>query len=459
MKIGQLAIAFVLTALAPSLVLAQSAPPSATTSVEAVAKSAYVYGFPMVDMYRIMYNYSIDKTSPAYKGPFNILINTANVYTPADKTVQTPNSDTPYSFIGLDLRAEPMVLTVPAIPKKRYYSIQYVDQYTFNIAYTGSRSTGNAAQKIFVTGPNWKGPTPPGMTQTVHFETQLGLILYRTQLFDAADLGNVSKIQAGYKAQPLSGYLHTKPPMPAPNVRWMKPLSPSAERTSPKFFDELAFLLQFAPVVPSEEAVRGGFSAAGIHAGKAFDPGTRVAAFSAGMTAGQAEIDAKRKTLASANDLFGTRADMKNDYLLRAVGAQWGILGNTAAEAVYLSYATDSGGKPLSGTKAYTIHYPKGHLPPARAFWSLTMYDLPAQLLVANPIHRYLINSPMLPQLKTDADGGITLYVQQKSPGKAKESNWLPAPAGPFFIVNRIYWPEQSAIDGTYKLPPMNEAQ
>jgi hypothetical protein len=197
----------------------------------------------------------------------------------------------------------------------------------------------------------------------------------------------------------------------------------------------------------------------GIVPDKPFDPASlstaRQAELSAGMAAGQKEIDAARAATTSANDLFGTRAQMHDNFLNRAVGAQYGILGNTAAEAVYLGYQKDAAGEPLTGANKYVVHFAKDGLPPVNAFWSLTMYDLPQQLLVANPLDRYLINSPMLPTLKQDPDGGLTLYFQHDSPGKDKESNWLPAPAGPFFVVLRCYWPKDAVLSGAWKQPPM----
>jgi hypothetical protein len=132
-----------------------------------------------------------------------------------------------------------------------------------------------------------------------------------------------------------------------------------------------------------------------------------------------------------------------------------GIYGNTKQEAMYPVYQVDSAGKALSGANSYTLHFAPGEYPPAKSFWSLTMYDLPQSLLVANPINRYLINSPMLPDLKKDADGGLTLYVQNESPGKDKESNWLPAPKGPFAMYMRLYWPAPAALDGSWKQPPL----
>lgn len=429
-------------------------PPQAPSSAQKrdIARQAYIYGFPMVDLYRILYGYFVETGSPSYVGSFNEIHNSASVYTPADKTVQTPNSDTPYSSVGLDLRAEPLVFTLPAIEKDRYYSVQFVDLYTFNTAYAGTRTTGNGGGKFLIAGPKWQGDVPPGITDVIRFETQLGLALIRTQLFGPNDLDNVKKIQAGYAVQTLSAYAGTPAPV-VPAVNWPVPLTPDEQRTSTRFFDLLAFLLGFCPIDASEADLRKSFASIGIAGGAPFDPGTDVSDYAAGMAAGQQEIDEARARTTSSRDLFGSRASMHNDYLNRAVAAQYGILGNTAVEAMYLGYAEDSAGAPLAGAKCYTIRFAKDDLPPANAFWSLTMYDLPKQLLVENPIERYLINSPMLPALKRDADGGLTLYVQHDSPGADKESNWLPAPEGPFMMVLRMYDPKESASQ--WEQPPL----
>jgi hypothetical protein len=157
----------------------------------------------------------------------------------------------------------------------------------------------------------------------------------------------------------------------------------------------------------------------------------------------------------SSADGFGTREFLDNDYLARMASAVLGIYGNSKEEANYPAYFTDSQGKPLDGaTSRYTVRFEKGGLPPVNAFWSLTMYELPASLLTENPINRYLINSTMEPQLIRDVDGGITLYIQHEPPAKNKEANWLPAPKGPFFMVMRQYWPKPEALDGTWKTPP-----
>src|SRR5271156_3013158 len=144
----------------------------APAEARAIAKEAYAYGFPLVDSYRIQYSYFVDTAGPQFKGPWNQLINTPRVYTPADTAVQTPNSDTPYSFIGMDLRAEPIVLTVPTIEKERYFSVQLIDAYTFNFDYSGSRTTGNEEGNYLIAGPNWQGNAPKGVKKVIRSETE-----------------------------------------------------------------------------------------------------------------------------------------------------------------------------------------------------------------------------------------------------------------------------------------------
>jgi hypothetical protein len=156
----------------------------------------------------------------------------------------------------------------------------------------------------------------------------------------------------------------------------------------------------------------------------------------------------------TAADLFGSREFLKDNYLYRWLGTL-GIYGNANEEAMYPAYRVDSEGEALNGANRYTLHFAKGEYPPVKAFWSLTMYKLPESLLVDNPIDRYLINSPMLPDMKKDAEGGLTIYIQNESPGKDKESNWLPAPTGAFAMYMRLYWPEQAAMDDSWQQPKL----
>ncbi|WP_322058144.1 DUF1254 domain-containing protein [Paraburkholderia sp. J63] len=434
------------------------------SEARSIAKEATIYGFPLVDSYRIQYTYFVDKGNPEYRAPWNTVAGSARVMTPDDKAVQTPNADTPYSVLGADLRTEPLVLTVPEIDKGRYYSLQFVDMYTFDFAYVGSRATGNGAGRYLLAGPGWKGTKPTGIKSVIRSETDFAFVLYRTQLINAGDVDNVRKIQTGYTVQPLSAYLGTAAPPAAPPVDFIKPLTVAEERSSIRFFNVLNFVLQFCAPDPSEAALRAQFAQLGIGTGKPFDASALAPdmqkALADGLADGWAAYnDFKARMIdtgkSSSSEDFGTRAYLKNNYMARMAGAALGIYGNSKQEALYPLYLTDRSGTKLDGTKRYILRFPPGKLPPVKAFWSLTLYDLPSSLLYANPLNRYLINSPMLPALKRDADGGITIYVQHESPGGERESNWLPAPDGPFFLALRLYWPKEAALDGQWKAPPV----
>ena len=290
----------------------------------------------------------------------------------------------------------------------------------------------------------------------IRAETELVLAIYRTQLFNSADLDNVKKVQAGYKVQPLSAFLGQPAPKAAPVIDFIKPLTPEAQKTSPQFFNILNFTLQFCPTHPSEKELMARFSRIGVAAGKTFDasklsPENKMA-IAAGMADAWADFADLQKQLdagkVTSGDCFGTRECLKNIYLYRMAAAMIGIYGNSRQEAMYPLYYVDSDGQKLDGANRYTVRFAPGNLPPVNAFWSLTMYELPERLLTANPLNRYLINSAMLPQLKRDADGGIALYIQNESPGADKEANWLPAPKGPFFLAMRLYWPKPKVSKG-----------
>lgn len=443
-----------------------SAPPTAAAvtpdEARAIAKEAYVYGFPIVDNYRVQYSYFVDKEDPEYKGGWNEIHNTARVYTPEDKAIQTPNSDTPYSSVGADLRAEPLVLTVPPIEQDRYYSLQFVDGYTYNFAYVGSRTTGNSGGKYLLAGPNWKGNKPEGINEVIQSDTELALVLYRTQLFGPSDIDSVKKIQAGYQVQPLSAFLNQPPPPPAPPIDFVPPLTAEQERTSPQFFEILNFALRFAPVLPSEKDLRDRFATIGIGPNGGFDadklaPEMRQA-IEGGMADAWAEFNTFKKEKldtgqVTSADITGNRQTLGDNYLYRMAAAVVGIYGNSKDEAIYVGAFNDSTGAPLTGDDKYTYRFAPDQLPPVNAFWSLTMYELPQSLLVANSMNRYLINSPMVPSLVPDTDGGYTFYIQNESPGLDRESNWLPAPKGPFQMVLRLYWPKPDALNGTWKAP------
>ena len=431
--------------------------------VRQTASEAFIYGYPLVDNYRIWHAQFVDRESSDFKAPWNQIANVARVFTPEDKAIQTPNSDTPYSFAGLDLRAEPVVLTIPPIPKGRYFSVQLIDAYTHNFDYIGSRTTGNGGGNYLIAGPGWTGKVPAGIDKVFNCETEFCFAFYRTQLIGPADIENVKAVQAGYHVEPLSAFAGQPAPAAAPALSFPKPLTVDEQRSSPEFFRLLNFVLGFCPAHEFETGLRARFAALGIDGGPGFDvakwPPDVLQAVSDGMADGwkkfttfkTEQVDTLKKT---SSDVFGTRAHLNNDYMLRMAGAVLGIYGNSQEEAIYPMYLVDAAGAPLDASKnAYTLHFAADKLPPVDFFWSLTLYALPGGLLHANALNRYLINSPMLPGLVRDGDGGLTLHIQSSSPGADREANWLPAPNGPFYMAMRLYGPQQAAVTGAWKQP------
>ncbi len=418
-----------------------------------IAEEGFIYGLPLVMNYAVMNEFAVDRNSGQFKAPFNEINNMHQVASPADTAIITPNSDTPYSILWLDLRAEPMVISVPTVEKDRYYSVQLIDGNTYNFGYIGSRATGSDPGSYLVVGPDWKGEKPDGIKQVFTSSTPFVFANFRTQLINAEDMANVEKVQAGYKAQPLSAFLK-QPALPAaPTIEFLPATTAGIKKN---FFEYLDVALQFVPETSRDKDIRAKLARIGIGPDKTFEfkdlPLEHKAELLVGMKQGDDKID---KWLASGNkpingwnvsSLLGDEAFFNGDWLMRSGAAKAGLYGNDAVEAMYPFTRTDASGKPLDGSKhKYTITFPPGQLPPVHSFWSVTMYDGKSQFLVKNPINRYLINSPMLPGMKKNADGSLTLYVQKDSPGADREANWLPAPDGTIYLVMRLYWPKTEA--------------
>ena len=432
-----------------------------------IAEEGFIYGLPLVMNYAVMQEFAVDRNSGQFKAPFNEINNQHHVSTPEDTAVITPNSDTPYSILWLDLRAEPMVISVPRIEKDRYYAVQFIDGNTYNFGYIGTRTTGTEPGDYLVVGPDWKSATPTGIKKVFQSTTPFTLAVVRTQLFNPGDMPNVEKIQAGYRARPLSAFLKRPAPPAAPKIDF---LPATTAGIKDNFFQYLDAALRYVPETPRDKAIRAKLAKIGIGPGKTFEfkelPPENKAAILEAMKQGDGKVD---KWLTGGNkdvngwnvgSFFGDEAFFNGDWLMRAGAAKGGIYGNDAVEAMYPYTRTDATGKPLDGSKhEYTITFAPGQLPPVNAFWSVTMYDGKSQLLVKNPINRYLINSPMLPGMKKAADGSLTLYIQKDSPGADKEANWLPAPDDKIYLVMRLYWPKSTPPsilppgEGTWRPP------
>jgi hypothetical protein len=454
-----------------SLLMAQSYPD--IIEAKNIAEEGFIYGLPLVMNYAVMNEFAVDPKSSQFKAPFNEIDNMHHVATYEDTAIITPNSDTPYSILWLDLRAEPMVITVPAVEKERYYSVQLIDGNTYNFGYIGSRATGDVPGSYLVVGPDWKGEKPAGISQVFSSTTPFVFANFRTQLINAEDMPNVEKVQAGYKAQPLSAFLKQPAPPAAPAIEFLPATTAGIKEN---FFQYLDAALQFVPETQRDKEIRAKLAKIGIGPGKTFDLKDLSLEHKAEMLIGMKQGDDKiNKWLASGNkpingwnvsSLLGDEAFYNGDWLLRAAAAKAGLYGNDAAEAMYPFTRTDATGEPLDGSKHnYTLTFPAGQLPPVNSFWSVTIYDGKSQLLIKNPINRYLINSPMLPGMKKNEDGSLTLYIQKDSPGADKEANWLPAPDGTIYLVMRLYWPKTEAPSilpagkGTWQPPAIVAAQ
>ncbi len=437
---------------------------------KAIAKEAYVYGFPMVVNYKTMYMYVVNEKSPEYKGPFNYLGCDARLFTPEDKAVVTPNSDTPYCMFWVDLRQEPVVISVPEMEPERFYHFQLIDLYTHNFAYFGTLTTGNGSGKYLIAGPDWKGQKPEGINEVINCETDIFFVVVRTQLFNPEDIDNVKKIQDAYDLKGLSAYLGKEAPPAAPKIDF--PEWKEGEQFTAGSFNYIDFMLNLVNPVDEEKELMKRFAKIGLGTDEPFDINTfspEIAeAIKGGVKDGFKEIEAfvakETKDPLTSAKIFGTREfltksaaanyGLTNFYILRAVAAHTGLYGNSGAEAIYPLYMADSDGMPLNASdNKYTLTFKGEDLPPVKSFWSLSMYDGPTQLFIHNPLDRYLLSSSMMDQFSKAKDGSVTFYIQKDSPGKELEPNWLPAPDGPLYMVMRLYGPEPDALKGKW-MPP-----
>lgn len=452
-----------------------STPDITPEEAKSIAKEAYIYGLPMVVNYKTMYAYTLNEKSPEFKGPFNFLACEARVYTPEDKAIVTPNSDTPYCMAWMDISEEPLIISLPEMEDERFYHFQLIDLYTHNFAYLGTLTTGNKAGNYLIASQSWKGEKPEGIDDVIRCETDIFMVVVRTQLLDENDLDNVKRIQSEYGLQILSAFLGKEVPKAASTDNF--PDWNEGDQFTSASFKYLDAMLGLLEPVAQEKELMERFAKLGLGTNNAFDISSfdeeAQKAIEEGVQEGFQEIETFVKTYASdplvSAKIFGTREFLENSakenyqledfYILRAVAAHMGLYGNSGAEAIYPTYLIDSNGAPLhAADNKYTLTFQKDELPPVKAFWSLTMYDGKTQLFIHNPLNRYLLNSNMIDDFVYGKDGSLTLYIQKDSPGKELESNWLPAPEGPFYCVMRLYGPEDAALKGEWVNPPMVKA-
>ena len=389
--------------------------------------------------------------------PANQIISFAALARPEVETVVALNVDTAYSTARLDLSGGPLVIDVPGTAG-RYYVLQLLDLYSNTIGYIGRRTTGTRAGSYVIVPPAYRGPLPAGLRR-VRSPTDTVWLIGRTLVRNEADLPAVASLLRGYTITPLASWRSGSRQASVVLPRFPARLPPLEIPSGIAFYDKLATLMAEEPPSRGDACALRAFRAAGIGAAPSRESAGALAA--APRAAARLLARALRRANASSRRrnngwLIPGRyvGDYGRNYLGRALVARILLGANTATETVYAFGANDSSGRALSGRHRYRLRFPRGRLPPAGAFWSLTMYDRDGYL-VANAIDRYGIGDRTR-GLRHAADGSLTLQIQQRPPRGAVRANWLPAPRGRFQLVMRLYEPRRSVLDGSWRPPPLN---
>jgi hypothetical protein len=464
-----------LTALAFGLVFACGVAPAATAEAatitaeeaHAIGVDAYLYFYSLVTMDVTRKQLTNQEPTPGgIGGPMNSFANVGAFPSADMKVVVRPNFDTLYSSGWLDLTKEPMVVSVPDTGG-RYYLLPMLDMWTDVFASPGWRTTGTEVGNFLVTPPGWSGTVPDGFTE-IKAPTPYVWIIGRTKTDGPADYDSVHKIQEGYKITPLSEW--GKEPV-APEVK----IDPSIDmKTPPKkqvdtmpagpFFAYAADLLKLHPPHITDEPIIAQLKRIGFEVGTSFDLDKADPAVKKGLASAPEDAQKlmawKVPTLARIANYWSMNTDTMgvygNYYLKRAIVTQLGLGANLPGDAIYPLNLADDTGKPLDGASNYTLHFDKDQMPPARAFWSITLYDNDG-FQVANSLNRFAVSSWM--PFHYNPDGSLDLYFQNESPGADKEANWLPAPKGPYNLTMRLYAPKSEALTGRWSPPPVIKAQ
>lgn len=432
-----------------------------------LAAEAYIYGYPLVlmDLTRqVMTNVAKPGASTA---SINQLCNIQQFPEPTDTAVVSPNADTLYTFSFLDLSREPVVLSVPEMGN-RYYLMQMIDAWTNVFAAPGTRMTGSKKKDFAITGPSWKGNLSSAVQQ-IKSPTNMVWIIGRTQTNGKDDYAAVHAIQDQYKMMPLSSFGKPNAPQDSatldPNIDMKTPpVDQANSMDAANFFSRLnALMAQNPPASVDADAIRR-FATIGVAPGTPFNLQQLDSSIAQQIVGGVRHAQAKifsearkqRGEMVNGWEFMTDVGRYGTNYLWRAIVALVGLGANLPEDAIYPRAITDGNGNPLTGANRYEITFLKGQLPPVNAFWSITLYN-DRQFFVPNPIQRYAIGDR--DKLQFNDDGSLTIYIQRDSPGKEKESNWLPAPADSFSLFMRLYWPRNEIINGSWNPPKIEPAK
>lgn len=451
------------------------------TEITQIAKEAYIYGYPIVENYRNMTISAIDTQNPNFVKPFNELAvfpfqqaaevqmseteevvedgQEADIQAQTSISLKPGVTDIAYGSAWLDLRREPIVVTIAPVENKLYFSVQFMDLFGNDFDYFSNQKDGGRGGHLLVTAPGWKGEKPAGIFRVIESPSAFVYAMFRLQVKGLDNAGKNKRILEEYKVQTLSQYAGTVPP-PSPEPLNF-PVYNSAKAKTPEYFTYLNFMLQFCTIPSEESGMLKRFAEIGIGPGKVFDYSTmsdsEKKALIDGMAAGQAELDAMSNTNVKVPVLYGNSSNLlKENYPYRAYIASKNLYGNSSEEIWGIVYETSASKKKLNGKNQYELRFEKNSLPPVNAFWSLTAYPVSQQYSVFNPYSPYTISSNGH-TFRLNEDGSLTLYLEKDSPGQTRQSNWMPVPEGKFFLLLQLYQPKEEVLKGQWPSPKITK--
>src|SRR5262245_9420742 len=430
---------------------------------ESIATEAYIYLYPLITMdvtRRQLTN--IEPGKMTGRGPMNTFTHVREFPDANFRDVVRPNFDTLYSSGWLDLTREPMIVSAPDT-QGRYYLLPMLDMWTDVFAVPGKRTSGTTAASYAVVPPGWNGKLPAGV-ERIDAPTPFVWIIGRTQTNGPKDYPAVHKVQDGYRMVPLSQWGKAATPVRVQIDASVDMKTPPKQQVddmpADKYFAYGAELMRINPPHVTDWSILARMKRIGLEPGKLDAGKIDREALARGAAAGRKLMNEKAPTLARVangwqmnTDTMGVYGDY---YLKRAIVAMVGLGANQPQDAIYPLAVSDADGKPITAENSYVLSFKKDELPPADAFWSLTMYDGEG-FQVANPINRFAIGDR--DALKFNADGSLDLYIQNQSPGPDKEANWLPAPkSGRLGLTLRLYAPKPQVAEGRWNPPPVTRA-
>jgi hypothetical protein len=453
---------------------AAESPEAAVRQHEArdTAVEAYIYAYPLVTMELTRRTMTNTVKAEGTKAPMGEFVRMRKYPNAQFRDVTAPNADTLYTQAWVDVSREPWVLSIPDM-KGRYFLFPMLDGWTNVFQDPGKRTTGTGAQKYAITGPGWKGKLPPGVTE---YKSGTGIVWILGRIYCTGtpeDYKAVHALQDKVTIVPLSSYGKAYAAPPGKVDPAINPKQSVRDRVNAmdaaSYFALFAELLKTNPPAAADAPMVAKLASIGIVPGKSFDAARLDPAVARGIA--EAPKPAQDKIMAQMKEgivtgamkledgwLFTTKTGLYGtDYLQRALITAIGLGANRPQDAVYPTSEGPDVLKKYDGKNKYVMHFDKGKTPPADGFWSLTMYDA-QYFFVDNPLNRYTLSQRNA--LKANPDGSVDLYIQHESPGKDKESNWLPAPTGQFILMMRLYWPKEtspSILDGTWKIPRVEQ--